>query len=94
MRRRRRYPVIPRWCEEWPRCRCHEKIEHWQHAIMHDETLTLEALTWAATDMMLALSCVEHSCHDAEARRWASRELEAPIMRREKMKWLAEGGFE
>jgi hypothetical protein len=61
---------------------------------MHDETLTLDALNLAATDMMLALSCVEHNCPDAKARRWASRELLAPIMRREKMKWLAAGGFE
>jgi hypothetical protein len=44
--------------------------------------------------MMLALSCVERNCPDAKARRWASRELLAPIMRREKMKWLAAGGFE
>jgi len=84
----------PYRCDDWPHCDCHRMVVHWQWAVRHDQTLTLDDLKEGATILLIRLSCIEHNCHDTKARRWASRELAAPIFRREKMKWLAEGGFE
>jgi len=94
MRRRRRYPATPRWqwCEDWPRCRCQEFVDHWIEQAKHDDDgITFEQFQSCTELLLYYLMCLASNCPDATARRWSKQQLETPFFRRERIRLIALG---
>jgi hypothetical protein len=80
------------WCEEWPRCRCQQFVDHWiEQAPRFDDGITFEQFQECTELLLYRLMCLAEICPEPKARRWAKQQLATPFFRRERIRLTALG---